>query len=75
MALRRRTDRSHLLTSAFAREALDHGAEKFNWAERRKRNGQMSGSKVIGVGVSLANFTAGTIGFDGMIRDHSRRAN
>jgi len=55
------------LTSAFAREALERGAEKFNWAERRKRNGQVSGSKVIGVGVSLANFTAGTIGFDGLI--------
>jgi xanthine dehydrogenase molybdenum-binding subunit len=55
------------LTSAFAREALDRGAEKFNWAERKKRNGQMRGTKVTGVGVSLANFSAGTIGFDGMI--------
>ena len=54
-------------TSAFAREALEKGAEKFNWAERRKRSGQVRGSKVTGVGVSLANFTAGTIGFDGMI--------
>ena len=55
------------LTSAFAREALEKGAEKFNWAERRKRNGQLRGTKVTGVGVSLANFSAGTIGFDGMI--------
>jgi xanthine dehydrogenase molybdenum-binding subunit len=54
-------------TSAFAREALEKGAEKFNWTERRKRSGQVRGSKVTGVGVSLANFTAGTIGFDGMI--------
>jgi CO/xanthine dehydrogenase Mo-binding subunit len=54
-------------TSAFAREALEKGAEKFNWAERKKRNGQVNGTKVTGVGVSLANFTAGTIGFDGMI--------
>jgi CO/xanthine dehydrogenase Mo-binding subunit len=54
-------------TSAFAREALEKGAEKFNWAERRKRSGQVNGTKVTGVGVSLANFTAGTIGFDGMI--------
>ena len=59
-------ERPHF-TSAFAREALERGAEKFNWAERKKRNGQMRGSKVTGVGVSLANFTAGTIGFDGMI--------
>lgn len=54
-------------TSAFAREALEQGAKKFNWAERKKRNGQVRGTKVTGVGVSLANFTAGTIGFDGMI--------
>jgi xanthine dehydrogenase molybdenum-binding subunit len=55
------------LTSAFAREALERGAEMFNWAERRKRNGQARGSKVTGVGVSLANFSAGTIGFDGLV--------
>jgi xanthine dehydrogenase molybdenum-binding subunit len=55
------------LTSAFAREALEKGAAQFNWEERKKRNGQVRGSKVTGVGVSLANFSAGTIGFDGMI--------
>lgn len=54
-------------TSAYAREALDKGAQMFNWAERKKRSGQVNGSKVTGVGVALANFTAGTIGFDGMI--------
>lgn len=54
-------------TSAFAREALEKGAAKFNWSERKKKNGQRRGSKVTGVGVSLANFTAGTIGFDGLI--------
>jgi xanthine dehydrogenase molybdenum-binding subunit len=56
-----------IFTSAFAREALEKGAEKFNWSERKKKNGQRRGSKVTGVGVSLSNFTAGTIGFDGMI--------
>jgi CO/xanthine dehydrogenase Mo-binding subunit len=55
------------LTSAFAREALDKGAEKFNWSERVKRNGQKQGSKVTGVGVAVANFSAGTIGFDGLL--------
>ncbi len=59
-------ERTHF-TSAFAREALDKGAAQFNWEERKKRNGQRRGSKVTGVGVSLANFSAGTIGFDGMI--------
>ena len=59
-------ERPHF-TSAFAREALDKGAAQFKWEERIKRNGQKNGSKVTGVGVSLANFSAGTIGFDGMI--------
>src|ERR1700676_996766 len=59
-------ERTHF-TSAFAREALERGGEKFNWAERKKRNGELRGTKVSGVGVSLANFSAGTIGFDGMI--------
>jgi xanthine dehydrogenase molybdenum-binding subunit len=55
------------LTGAFAREALDKGAALFNWEERKKRNGQRRGSKVTGVGVALANFSAGTIGFDGLL--------
>jgi xanthine dehydrogenase molybdenum-binding subunit len=55
------------LTSAFAREALDRGAELFKWEERKARSGQKRGSKVTGVGVALSNFTAGTIGFDGLV--------
>ena len=55
------------LTGAFGREALDKGAELFNWKERVKRNGVRTGTKVTGVGVALANFSAGTIEFDGMM--------
>jgi CO/xanthine dehydrogenase Mo-binding subunit len=55
------------LTSAFVREALDKGAAQFKWEERKQRSGQRRGSKVTGVGVALANFTAGTIGFDGLM--------
>jgi CO/xanthine dehydrogenase Mo-binding subunit len=55
------------LTSAFVREALDKGAAQFRWDERKQRSGQRRGSKVTGVGVALANFTAGTIGFDGLM--------
>ena len=55
------------LTGAFAREALEKGAALFHWEERKKRNGQRRGSKVTGVGVALANFSAGTIGFDGLL--------
>jgi xanthine dehydrogenase molybdenum-binding subunit len=56
------------LTSAFAREALTKGAELFNWSERARRNGRRNGSKVSGVGVALGSFTAGTTGFDGLLK-------
>jgi len=49
-------------TSAFLKEALQRGAEKFNWRDRVARN-----SKVRGVGVSLSCYVGGTIGFDGLL--------
>ena len=55
------------LTSAFVREALDKGAELFKWEERKQRSKQKRGSKVTGVGVSVANFVSGSVGFDGLI--------
>ena len=39
-------------TSAFVKEALDKGAELFNWDERKARSGKRSGTKVRGVGVA-----------------------
>jgi CO/xanthine dehydrogenase Mo-binding subunit len=62
-AARRRTAR---VTSAYVKEALDKGAQLFNWEERKKINGQRSGSKVRGVGVSYSTFTAGSTGVDGL---------
>ena len=56
-----------LLSSARVREALDKGAERFNWAERIQRNGQRRGSIVTGVGVAVGNFSGGTLGFDGLM--------
>jgi len=56
------------ITSAYLREALDMGAEQFGWAERRARSGQRNGSKVRGVGVGQAFHTAGSSGFDGLVR-------
>lgn len=53
-------------TSAFVKEALDKGAELFNWDERRARSGQREGSKVRGVGVGLGCYSGGTVGFDGL---------
>jgi len=56
------------ITSAYLREALDMGSEQFGWAERRARSGQREGSKVRGVGVGQAFHSAGSSGFDGLVR-------
>ena len=56
------------ITSAFLREALDMGAERFGWEERRARSGQRNGSKVTGVAVGQAFHSAGSSGFDGLVR-------
>ena len=56
------------MTSAHISEALALGAERFDWAGRRARSGQRNGSKVIGVGVGQAYHSAGSSGFDGLVR-------
>ncbi len=57
----------HPVTSARVREALDRGVELFKWEERKKRNGQRSGSKVRGVSAIVGTYTAGFAGFDGLL--------
>jgi xanthine dehydrogenase molybdenum-binding subunit len=57
--------RSHA-TSAFIKEALDRGAEQFNWQQRVVRTPKRVGSKVRGVGVSVSCFFAGSVGYDGL---------
>src|SRR5580693_6999407 len=54
-------------TSAFLKEALQRGAEKFDWQGRVARNPKRIGTKVRGVGVSLSCYVGGTIGFDGLL--------
>ncbi len=54
-------------TSAFMREALDKGAELFDWNARKAKSGQRNGSKVRGVGVAVSTFFAGSSGFDGLL--------
>jgi CO/xanthine dehydrogenase Mo-binding subunit len=54
-------------TSAFLKEALDRGAEQFNWKDRVERTPKRIGSKVRGVGVALSSYVGGTIGFDGLL--------
>jgi CO/xanthine dehydrogenase Mo-binding subunit len=54
-------------TSAFIKEALQRGAEQFQWQERVARSPKRIGSKVRGVGVSLSCYVGGTTGFDGLL--------
>ncbi len=56
------------VTSAYLREALEKGAERFNWAERVKTSGQRNGSKVRAVAIGQAYHSAGRNGFDGLVR-------
>jgi CO/xanthine dehydrogenase Mo-binding subunit len=56
------------ITSAYLRDALAKGAEKFGWESRQASSGQRRGSKVIGVGVGQAFHSAGASGFDGLVR-------
>jgi len=53
-------------TSCFLKEALDKGAQMFNWEERKARAGQRRGSKVRGSGVAISSYNAGSVGFDGL---------
>ena len=54
-------------TSAFVKEALDRGREEFRWDERKARSGQRRGAKVRGVGVTVGQHGAGSIGFDSIM--------
>ena len=56
------------LSSAYLREALSIGAERYDWATKSARSGERNGSKVIGVGVGQAYHSAGSTGFDGLLR-------
>jgi CO/xanthine dehydrogenase Mo-binding subunit len=58
--------RGHV-TSAFVKQALDRGAELFNWDERKARAGKRQGSKVRGIGVAVGPHGAGSIGYDGLM--------
>ena len=43
-------------TSAFIKEALDRGAELFEWEERKAQGGKRKGTKVRGYGVATSVF-------------------
>ena len=55
------------VTSAYMKEALDQGAEMFDW-ENRKNQPKRNGSKVRGLGIGQGYHSAGATGFDGLVR-------
>ena len=55
------------LTSAYVREALDLGAELFNWEEKKELSGRREGNKATGVGIGLSPFVGGSSGRDGLL--------
>jgi CO/xanthine dehydrogenase Mo-binding subunit len=57
----------NFVTSAFLKDALDKGAALFGWDERKARSGRRNGSKVRGVGVAVSAYSAGSLGFDGLL--------
>jgi xanthine dehydrogenase molybdenum-binding subunit len=56
------------VTSAYLQDALVQGAERFGWEQKKQLSGQRQGSKVIGVGIGTAYHSAGSNGFDGLVR-------
>ena len=59
------------LSSAYVREALEQGAERFKWAARIQRSGVRRGHLISGVGVAVGNYSAGGlsghIGYDALM--------
>ena len=54
------------ITSAYMKQALDQGAEQFDWP--RRQNTRREGSRVIAQGIGQGYHSAGTSGFDGLVR-------
>ena len=55
------------VTSAYMPEALDRGAELFDWQAKRELSGRRTGSKVYGVGIGQAYHDVGRRGYDGLV--------
>lgn len=59
--------RNTTLTSVYAREALEMGAEMFDWAGKQELSGRRDGTRVTGLGIGLSPYTAGSRGRDGLM--------
>jgi xanthine dehydrogenase molybdenum-binding subunit len=56
------------VTSAYVPQAIDRGAELFQWNERKARSGKRNGTKARGLGISVSPFIGGySIGYDGLM--------
>jgi CO/xanthine dehydrogenase Mo-binding subunit len=55
------------LTSAYVREAIDRGAEVFDWEQKIRLSGNRDGTRVTGVGIGLSPYVGGSSGFDGLL--------
>ncbi len=55
------------VTDSHVKDALTKGAELFGWEEKKARSGRRVGTKVRGSGVAVSAYTAGSIGFDGLL--------
>ena len=64
---RPREGRQSNVSSAFVKEAIDKGAEAFDWNEMKQKSGQRNGVKVTGIGVALSSYSAGISGVDGLL--------
>src|SRR4029078_2348185 len=55
-------------TSAFVQQAIDRGAEIFQWEERKARSDKRNGTKARGLGISVSPFIGGySINYDGLL--------
>jgi len=55
------------VTSAYMNEAIDMGAQMFDWETKRNKPPQR-GSKVRGIGIGQGYHSAGATGYDGLVR-------
>ena len=55
------------VTSAYMPQALERGAELFDWETKRQRSGERNGSKIYGVGIGQAYHDTGRTGYDGLL--------
>jgi xanthine dehydrogenase molybdenum-binding subunit len=56
------------LSSSYMPEAIDKAAQMFNWQQKIAQPKQVSATKVRGIGVGQGFHTAGSNGYDGLIR-------